>query len=155
MGVLGSSATILETMMMTKSKWPLWTTALGAIGALFGLIWNYRLSIQARKYAGFELSVHPGPAPFAITFIFLLGWWLLFVSLIIMSGIKWLRWIAILGTMYITIFAICGLLGIDTTFALVLVFGIGYGMLLIAAIIATVIIIQSWLKKRSKKLPTS
>jgi hypothetical protein len=144
---------------MLKSKWPLWTGVIGFVCASIGHTWFY--VINTPEFAYKNRSTRNGfdwvdaPEPLALNLVFFIGWWLLLISLTAMSDSKRLRWVAILSTTSIAIALIIHLLNVPTSDFKVLLFWIGYGVLLIAAIASVITIIASWLKKRNKKLPTS
>jgi hypothetical protein len=146
--------------MIWKSKWPIWTGVLGTAGFIYAIIWFYLIIphdgyYESRNIQGGINGVYiDGPMPLPIALTSNISLWMLLISIIVMSGSKWLRWIALLGTTSLAIALMCYLPEGDTSDAISHMIVVGHGLLLIAAITSIGIIITSWLKGRNKKLPT-
>ena len=95
------------------------------------------------------------PYPLSLSLIFFISWWFLLASIVVMSGSRLLGRAVIVGTLSIVIALVILSLEKHNYGHAGLLFWIGYGVLLIAAIISLVIILISWRKMRSKQPSTN
>jgi hypothetical protein len=139
--------------MKLQPKWALWTMGLGVLGTIVGFTLHYHFYKEFEaSWEGVTLvSVPNVPPPLFITLLLCISCILLPVSIVILSGSKWLRWIAALSTISIGFGLVRHLPERDNAILPALFLMLGSGVLFIATIASIAIIIASWLKKRSKK----